>query len=162
MNIQAYIQTQLSAGRTMEDIMNEVTAYANAAEKAFNAAKAKDYTRPMNLDNEILTAIHKDTLTPELIADIFLYWIGKNTPEVILEFSDKELVTVRNDLANELKDAMDSVGRFVKIVNDNTKNDFDKLYALTAEMMDSKLNKSKAKVKNDEERISEMMRKLGF
>lgn len=162
MNIQEYIQAQLAAGHTMEDIMNDITASANAVEKAFNAAKVKDYTRPMNLDNEILTAIHKDTLTSELIADIFLYWIGKNTPEILLSYTDKELVTARNDLANELKDAMDAVGRFVKIVNDDTKNDFDKLYALTAEMVDSKLNKSKAKVKNDEERISEMMRKLGF
>ena len=162
MNIQEYIQAQLAAGHTMEDIMNDITASANAAEKAFNAAKAKDYTRPMNLDNEILTAIHKDALTSELIADIFLYWIGKNTPEVLFSYTDKELVTARNDLANELQDVMDAVGRFVKIVNDDTKNDFDKLYALTTEMVDSKLNKSKAKVKNDEERISEMMRKLGF
>ena len=162
MNIQEYIQAQLAAGHTMEDIMNDITASANAAEKAFNAAKAKDYTRPMNLDNEILTAIYKDTLTPELIVDIFFYWMGKNAPEVILEFSDKELVAARNDSANELKDAMDTVGRFVKIVNDDTKNDFDKLYSLTAEMVDSKLNKSKTKVKSDSERISEMMRKLAF
>lgn len=164
MNIQKYIADQLASGRTMEDIMKDITASANAAEKEYEAlkVKVKDYTRPLNLDNEVLTAIHKNEISAETVADIFMYWLGKNTSDFILTLSDKELDVMRSEFVSELKNAETSLTRFVKIISDDTKNDFDKFYALTADLLDMKLSKPKAKIKTDAEKIADSMRKLGF
>lgn len=47
-------------------------------------------------------------------------------------------------------------------MNDDTKNDWDKLMALTADLLDSKLTGAKVKIKTDSDKIAESMRKLGL
>lgn len=164
MNIQEYITEQLASGRTMEDIMKEMTASANAAEKAYEASKVKvkDYTKPLNFDNEVLCAIRDNKLSAETVADVFLYWMGSISSEFITILTPKELDTLRSELVKELDTAVNYIGRISNIMNDEAKNDWDKLMALTADLLDSKLTGAKVKIKTDSDKIAESMRKLGF
>lgn len=164
MNIQEYITEQLASGRTMEDIMKEMTASANAAEKAYEASKVKvkDYSQPLRNDPEVMRAIANDEVSSLLLADIVFYWLEKQSPGFSTTIGIEDLDALRTSLANELDVAVSYVNRITTVLANKEMSDMDKLWALGAELMDMKLAPAKTKVKNDSERILNSMKKLGF
>lgn len=164
MDIKSYIATELEKGQSMEDIMASITASANAAEKEYEASrvKVKDYSLPMSLDNEILMAISRNEVTSLQLSDIIFYWIEKEASGSLSSLTPNELDAARTALANELAEAVHSISRITKILSNSEMSDLDKLMTLGAEMVDMKLSPTKKKIKTDSEKITEVMRKLGF
>lgn len=164
MDIKTYIATELEKGQSMEDIMASITASANAAEKEYEASrvKVKNYSLPMSLDNEILTAISRNEVTSLQLSDIIFYWIEKEASGSLSSLTPNELDAARTALANELAEAVYSISRITKILSNSEMSDLDKLMTLGAEMVDMKLSPTKKKIKTDSEKITEVMRKLGF
>lgn len=164
MDIKSYIATELEKGQSMEDIMASITASANAAEKEYEASrvKVKDYSLPMSLDNEILMAISRNEVTSLQLSDIIFYWIEKEASGSLSSLTPNELDAARTVLAKELTEAVHSISRISKILSNSEMSDLDKLMTLGAEMVDMKLSPTKKKIKTDSEKITEVMRKLGF
>lgn len=164
MDIKSYIATELEKGQSMEDIMASITASANAAEKEYEASrvKVKDYSLPMSLDNEILMAISRNEVTSLQLSDIIFYWIEKEASGSLSSLTPNELDAARTALAKELAEVVHSITRISKILSDSEMSDLDKLMTLGAEMVDMKLSPTKKKIKTDSEKITEVMRKLGF
>ena len=164
MDIKSYIATELEKGQSMEDIMASITASANAAEKEYEASrvKVKDYSLPMSLDNEILMAISRNEVTSLQLSDIIFYWIEKEASGSLSSLTPNELDAARTALAKELAEVVHSISRISKILSNSEMSDLDKLMTLGAEMVDMKLSPTKKKIKTDSEKITEVMRKLGF
>lgn len=164
MDIKSYIATELEKGQSMEDIMASITASANAAEKEYEASrvKVKDYSLPMSLDNEILMAISRNEVTSLQLSDIIFYWIEKEASGSLSSLTPNEVDAARTTLAKELTEAVHSISRISKILSNSEMSDLDKLMTLGAEMVDMKLSPTKKKIKTDSEKITEVMRKLGF
>ena len=164
MDIKGYIVAQLKSGQSMEDIMADISTLANTAEKEYEASrvKVKDYSLPMSLDNEILMAISRNEVTSLQLSDIIFYWIEKEASGSLSSLTPNELDAARTALAKELTEAVHSVSRISKILSNSEMSDLDKLMTLGAEMVDMKLSPTKKKIKTDNEKITEVMRKLGF
>ena len=164
MDIKGYIVAQLKSGQSMEDIMADISTLANTAEKEYEASrvKVKDYSLPMSLDNEILMAISRNEVTSLQLSDIIFYWIEKEASGSLSSLTPNEVDAARTTLAKELTEAVHSVSRISKILSNSEMSDLDKLMTLGAEMVDMKLSPTKKKIKTDNEKITEVMRKLGF
>lgn len=164
MDIKSYIAEELAKGQSMEDIMANITASANAAEKEYEASKVKvkDYTQPLRTDLEVMRAIADDEVSSLLLADIILYWFEKQSPGFSTTIGTEDLDAVRTTLANELTAGVSSVNRITTVLANKEMSDMDKLFALGAELMDMKLAPAKTKVKSDSEKILNSMKKLGF
>ena len=164
MDIKGYIVAQLKSGQSMEDIMADISTLANTAEKEYEASrvKVKDYSLPMSLDNEILMAISRNEVTSLQLSDIIFYWIEKEASGSLSSLTPNEVDAARTTLAKELTEAVHSVSRISKILSNSEMSDLDKLMTLGAEMVDMKLSPTKKKIKTDNEKITEAMRKLGF
>ena len=164
MDIKGYIVAQLKSGQSMEDIMADISTLANTAEKEYEASKVKvkNYSLPMSLDNEILMAISRNEVTSLQLSDIIFYWIEKEASGSLSSLTPNEVDAARTTLAKELTEAVHSVSRISKILSNSEMSDLDKLMTLGAEMVDMKLSPTKKKIKTDNEKITEVMRKLGF
>ena len=164
MDIKGYIVAQLKSGQSMEDIMADISTLANTAEKEYEASKVKvkNYSLPMSLDNEILMAISRNEVTSLQLSDIIFYWIEKEASGSLSTLTLNEVAAARTTLAKELTEAVHSVSRISKILSNSEMSDLDKLMTLGAEMVDMKLSPTKKKIKTDNEKITEVMRKLGF
>lgn len=164
MDIKGYIVAQLKSGQSMEDIMADISTLANTAEKEYEASrvKVKDYSLPLALDNEILMAISRNEVTSLQLSDIIFYWIEKEASGSLSSLTPNEVDAARTTLAKELTEAVHSVSRISKILSNSEMSDLDKLMTLGAEMVDMKLSPTKKKIKTDSEKITEVMRKLGF
>ena len=164
MDIKGYIVAQLKSGQSMEDIMADISTLANTAEKEYEASrvKVKDYSLPMSLDNEILMAISRNEVTSLQLSDIIFYWIEKEASGSLSSLTPNEVDAARTTLAKELTEAVHSISRITKILSNSEMSDLDKLMTLGAEMVDMKLSPTKKKIKTDNEKITEVMRKLGF
>ena len=164
MDIKGYIVAQLKSGQSMEDIMADISTLANTAEKEYEASKVKvkNYSQPLSLDNEILMAISRNEVTSLQLSDIIFYWIEKEASGSLSSLTPNELDAARTALAKELTEAVHSISRISKILSNSEMSDLDKLMTLGAEMVDMKLSPTKKKIKTDSEKITEVMRKLGF
>ena len=164
MDIKGYIVAQLKSGQSMEDIMADISTLANTAEKEYEASKVKvkNYSQPLSLDNEILMAISRNEVTSLQLSDIIFYWIEKEASGSLSSLTPNELDAARTTLAKELTEVVHSISRISKILSNSEMSDLDKLMTLGAEMVDMKLSPTKKKIKTDSEKITEVMRKLGF
>ena len=149
----------------MEEIMASIADSANAAEKAYAASKVKDYTQPLRSDEEILSAIQSDSYTTTHLAEMILYWLGREYPEFYSDLSADAINPLKDELGNSLAEVGASLGRVVAVLGDNTKTDWEKLFILgteAADMQTFKNNKAKKKILDDSQEIKDMMMKLGF
>ena len=165
MDIQQYIVDQLSTGKTMEEIMASIADSANAAEKAYAASKVKDYTQPLRSDEEILSAIQSNSYTTAHLAEMILYWLGREYPEFYIDLSAEAINPLKDELGRSLAEVGASLGRVIAVLGDNTKTDWEKLFILGAEAADMqamKRKKPKTDVLDDSQEIKNMMMKLGF
>lgn len=82
MNIEEYVFNRLETGERLEDVLNEIAAAGNSASKKYCArTAAKDYTKPVGLDNDLLVHIRDNAITPNDISDMILYMVFANMPE---------------------------------------------------------------------------------
>ena len=164
MDIKSFIKEELAQGKAVEDILTNFAASAHEAKKEYEAAqlRVKDYSRSIYYDSDVLEAITQNELSAEVIVDIMFYWYTKECPEFWSEFSPKEVDTMRTELVEGLKQVSSVLLSCGKIMTDETLNDLDKLMALEKLGVAASYSEAK-KIKSDtDDRLQDLMRKLGF
>lgn len=138
MTLEEYILKQLEAGEEIDDIMKQFADAGNSAmkrhEEKLKASAVKAYDKPISLDADLAKKIRDNALTADLVADVFLYYVGSNN-DSFMSGDTEHIPALKKTLTEAFEGFSQAVVRISKVLSDNTLSKRDKERILLYDML---------------------------